>query len=124
MVLPFSQGLFAQKIQKPPRQFSPEQIPPGVEPEQCFTEEELARLGKDIYLDRELPKYLALPDFSPTTDVRELRIYLDERLCLVWEEGVVTFEILVPQNYDPPTTAITINGELAWVSKTDVSGRT
>ena len=123
IMLPFAQGLFAKKPQKEPRKFASEDIPPGLDPRQCFTEEELARLGKDINLNRELPKYLDKPDFPPTTDVRELRIYLDERLCLVWEEGVVIFEIYVPQNYNPPTTAITINGELASVSKTDINGQ-
>jgi hypothetical protein len=121
-MLSLFQDLFAKKPQKPPRQFAPEQIPPGVEPEQCFTEEELALLGKDINLNRELPKYLDKPDFPPTTNVKELRIYLDERLCLVWEEGVVIFEILVPGDYDPPSSVVTINGELAMVSKTDMQG--
>jgi hypothetical protein len=41
---------------------------------------------------------------------------------LVWEEGVVIFEILVPGNYDPPSSVVTINGELAMVSKTDMQG--
>ena len=105
-----------------PKTFHPDSIPVGVIPEQCFTQEEFALLKKDINIHQLIEKYDSYPSFSALTDIRILKVYLDEKLCLVWKEGVVTFEIYVSHFFSPKSIAVTINGELAAAQLRDFPG--
>ena len=105
-----------------PKTFHPDSIPIGVSPEQCFTNEEFALLKKDINIHELIEKYDSYPPFPASTDIRELKVYLDEKLCLVWKEGVVTFEIYISQYFAPKSISVTINGELAAAQLRDFPG--
>ena len=105
-----------------PKTFHPDSIPVGVIPEQCFTREEFALLKKDIDLDQLIEQFDSYPQFPASTDIRVLKVYLDEKLCLVWIEGVITFEIYVSHFFSPKSIAVTINGELAAAQLRDFPG--
>lgn len=98
--------------------FSPvylDNLPPDVNRNQCFTGEQLHRIPEDFSLEEELLKNAGKPPFPADTDVRQIQIFIDQRLGFSWDDGYITFQLYLPADFVPQSTVYTINGELASV---------
>lgn len=95
--------------------FTLDNLPTSVEPIQCFTAEEFYRVREDFSLSEEFPKYAGKPSFSRRTNIRQVQMFFDERLVLFWNDGVITFQLYLPQDFKPHNLVYTVNGEIARV---------
>lgn len=95
--------------------FTLDNLPPGVDERQCFTAEEFYRVPEDFSLERELAKYKSKRPIPANTDIRQVQIFADQRLGLSWDEGVITFQLYFPTDFQPHNLIYTINGEIARV---------
>lgn len=92
-------------------------LPSEVSRNQCFTLEQFHRIREDFSLSEELSKNAGTPPFPADMDVRQMQIFIDQRLGFSWDDGYTTFEIFlqIPENYVPKSVVYFINGELARV---------
>ncbi|NJK51117.1 hypothetical protein HC931_26130 [Candidatus Gracilibacteria bacterium] len=95
--------------------FTLDNLPTSVDKRQCFTAEEFYRVKEDFSLSDEFPKYALLPSFSRRTNIRQVQMFFDERLVLSWNDGVITFQLYLPQDFKPQNLVYTVNGEIARV---------
>jgi hypothetical protein len=93
--------------------FTLDHLPTSVDKNQCFTAEDFYRVKEDFSLSEELPKYVLKPSFSRHTNVRQVQMFFDERLVLSWNDGVITFQLYLPQDFKPQNLVYTVNGEIA-----------
>jgi hypothetical protein len=95
--------------------FTLDHLPTSVDQRQCFTAEEFYRVREDFSLSEEFPKYAGKHKFSRRTNVRQVQMFFDERLVLSWDEGFITFQVYLPQDFKPHNLVYTVNGEIARV---------
>ncbi|MDJ0598912.1 MAG: hypothetical protein QNJ37_08755 [Crocosphaera sp.] len=92
-----------------------EQLPYGVDPRQVLTTEQFRHFSPDINLEKALRENRNLPPLPATTDICEIRTYLDGRLGRIWKEGEVIFQLYLPSDYPLETTIWEVNGEIATI---------
>jgi hypothetical protein len=94
--------------------FTLDNLPPGIDKNQCFTSEQFYRVPEDFPLEKELAKYVGKPPLPASTNIRQVRLFVERRLSFSWDDGVITFQLYLPNDFQMNTLCATINGELAY----------
>lgn len=92
-----------------------EQLPYGVDPRQVLTTEQFRHFSPCIDVEKALRENGDLPPLPASTDICDVRTYLDGRLGRIWKEGEVIFELYLPSDYPLETTIWEVNGEIATI---------
>ncbi len=90
-------------------------LPPDIDESQIFTAEEFSMLLPDINLAEEIEKFKEYPDFPREIDVNIFEIYVNEKYSLRWVDGVIDFQIYLPEGFIPESSTMYINEELAYI---------
>ena len=94
-----------------------EQLPYGVDPRQVLTTEQFRHFPPCIDVEKALRENGNLPPLPASTDICDVRTYLDGRLGRIWREGLVILELHLPSNYPLENTIWEVNGEIVSIER-------